>query len=128
MSKWVAPGNGYGEPNITLRRARMCRDAIQRGEITLKELANELNVELTHFKRELNRLLTDAGERPIGVAPRIWNSSCTWSSGIRADAANDKRRCYIGERVDNRSLREKIDEFIRSGGTITRIEHNSVAA
>lgn len=129
MSKWVAPGNGFGEPNITLRRARMCRDAITRGEITLKELANELNVEQTHFKRELNRLLTDAGEHPIGVAPRILTGKVAWDLGIRGDPANGRRRCYIGERVSKRSLSEKIDEFIRDGGSITRIERQtSVAA
>lgn len=131
MSKWVAPGNGFGEPNITLRRARMCRDAIARGEITLKELSNELDVEQTHFKRLLNRILTEAGEQPIGSGPQVWNSATNGRKIYRDISADNHnaRRCYIGERVNKRSLADKIDEFIRTGGAITRIERQtSVAA
>ncbi|PIP00702.1 hypothetical protein CJ014_00940 [Pleomorphomonas carboxyditropha] len=105
----------------------MCRDAIARGEITLKEMANELDVEYTHFKRELNRLLTEAGEPPVGVAPRIY-SHTAWDYGIRADAVK-KRHCYIGEKIDTTALCNKIDEFLRGGGSVTRIERQtSIAA
>lgn len=102
MAVWVAPGNGFEEPNFTLRRIRMCRDAIARGEITLKELANELDAEVTHFKRLLNRILTDAGEKPIGLGPQIWNGRSNGKNVCRDITVDNQnaRRCYIGERVD----------------------------